>query len=387
MKILQVFDVFSPYESGTGVLLYQLSKALAERGHKVTIICGDWKIDRSYNNSLKGVEVLPFRIRYKPLGFPIMPSMVGWVRDNLKQFDIIHQHSYRNFANIVIQHYANKYHIPYILDMHGSFPRIGKQSLKMIFDICIGNSVVKDSCKVVAETNVNIKDYLNGNIPLGKIVLLPPPPCDVELFNKLPEAGLFRKKYGLDKKQLVIFLGRIHWVKGLDFLVETFSELARDRDDVMLVIVGNDDGYKTTLDTMIDKYNLSDKVLFTGYLGGNDKLSALRDADVFVQPSRFESGVGAPIEAVLCGTPIIVTKHTGSGEDVASMNVGYLFEFGNKDDLKTKIQFVLNNSSETKAKTLQAQGYIRSHLSMTQKVKEYESLYEVCLEYSRRTRP
>jgi glycosyltransferase involved in cell wall biosynthesis len=379
MNILQVFDVFSPYESGTGVLLYQLSKALAERGHKVTIICGDWKIDQSYIDSLKGVEVLPFHIQCKPFGFPIMPSMVSWVRDNLNKFDIIHQHSYRNFANIIIRHYAVKYHIPYILDTHGSFPRIGKEQLKWIFDTSIGNSVVRDSCKVVAETNVNIKDYLKGSIPQEKIVLLPPPPCNVEDFDKLPEKGLFRRKYHLEDRRIVIFLGRIHWIKGLRFLVDTFSELTKDRNDVVLVIVGNDDGYKLVLEGMIDRLRLIGKVLFTGYLGGNDKLSALMDADVFVQTSRFESGVGAPIEAVLCGTPIIVTRDTGSGEDVARMDAGYLTDFGDISGFKKQIEFILTHPFETKGKTIKAQTYIRTNLSMKAKVKEYESLYEVCI--------
>ncbi len=46
----------------------------------------------------------------------------------------------------------------------------------------------------------------------------------------------------INSKHIVMFLGRIHWIKGLDLLVESFHEMTKSRDDAILVIVGNDDG-------------------------------------------------------------------------------------------------------------------------------------------------
>jgi len=177
-----------------------------------------------------------------------------------------------------------------------------------------------------------------------------------------------------------MFLGRIHWIKGPDFLVESFDELAKWRNDVTLVIVGNDDGYKSTLEKLIDKLNLSDKVLFTGFLGGAEKISALVDADVIVQTSRYEQGAWAPFEAVLCGTPIIVTKHTGAGEDVKRLDAGYLVEFSNKKELAELILRILKDPVEAIAKAGQAAEYIRENMSITKRIEDYEKLYIECME-------
>src|SRR4030042_4478797 len=125
-------------------------------------------------------------------------------------------------------------------------------------------------------------------------------------------------------------LGRIYHIKGLDFLVETFHELAQARQDVVLAICGNDDGYQSRLQKLVTKLGLSNRVIFTGFLAGQDKLAALVDADVVVQPSRYEYAAWAPIEAVLCGTPIIVSRDSGAGEDVSRIDAGYLVDYGNK---------------------------------------------------------
>lgn len=384
MRVLQVFDVFSPHTNGTVKLLYQLAKFLGQRGHEVAIYCSDFKTDREYINSLGGVKVHPFRSWLSLAGFRIMPGMVRQAREELKSFDIIHQHSYRNFANIVIHHYARKYDVPYVIDSHGSMPRVDKKRLKWLFDVIVGNRIIKDSSRVVAETEIGIAEYKEAGVERSKVVLLPPPPCDVDEFARLPPLGLFRKKFNTKEKHIIMFLGRIHWVKGLDFLVESFHELAQHRNDVILVIVGPDDGYKSTLEGLIDKLNLSDRVIFTGFLGGGEKLAALVDASVVIQTSRYEQGAGAPIEAVLCNTPIIVTKNTGSGEDVSRMDAGYLVEFGNKGELREKIEYILNNPTEAKNKAQKAKTYIESNLSMAKKVEEYENLYASCIEESRR---
>lgn len=380
MNILQVCDIFSPKTNGTRVLVHQLLKALQERGHNVTLCCNDLNLDQSYIDSFQGVTILPFHVKSDLMGFPMMPSMIKWTRENLNKFDVIHQHSYRNFANIVIHRYSTEYHVPYVLDCHGSFSRLGKAGLKVIFDTFVGNAVVRDSKRIVAETVANVNEYEKAGIPSGKIVLLPPPPCDVEEFDHLPDKGIFRQKFNLDGKRVIMSLGRINWIKGLDFLVETFSEMLKERSDITLVIVGNDDGYKRTLEGLIDKLGVKDKVLFAGYLGGQDKLEALRDADVVVQPSRYESGVGAPVEAILCGTPIIVSQNTGSSEDVKRMDGGYLFEFGDITDLRNQIDFVFTHPQESWGKILNGQAYVHKHLSMKRKVLEYEELYRACIE-------
>jgi glycosyltransferase involved in cell wall biosynthesis len=314
-----------------------------------------------------------------------MPGMVGEVKKRLKEFEIIHLHCFRSFQNIVIHHYTTKYGVPYILDAHGSLPRkpVGEQGFKWLlrwfFDIAFGYRILEDACKVVAETEVGVSESKAMGVSDDGITLIKPP-LAVEEFAQLPSPGLFRRKYGLESKEIVLSLGRIHWIKGLDFLVKGFSEVAGARSDVVLAIVGNDDGYKRTLDKLIGELELSDRVFFTGFLSGVDKLSALVDADVMVQTSRYEQGAWAPFEAVLCGTPIIVNGDTGAGENVKQADAGYLVEYGNTNNLRDNIQYVLDNSVEARKKTQKAEEYIKSNLSLEREIEKYEKLYQESIE-------
>ena len=155
------------------------------------------------------------------------------------------------------------------------------------------------------------------------------------------------------------------------------------REDVILAIVGSDDGYQAKLEKRINKLFLSDKVMFTGFLNGQDKLAALVDADVVVQPSRYEQAAWAPIEAVLCGTPVIVSEGSGSGEDVSRMEAGYLVEYDNKSQMVETIQTILNNPQEAETMVNKAQAHIRKSLVLSEKVKDYENLYIECIEQSK----
>jgi glycosyltransferase involved in cell wall biosynthesis len=381
MKILHLFDLFTPYGGGTVDLLYKLSKAQAQRGHEVAIYAGDYKIDRNYVASLPDVKVSLFRCPSSSGGFYFMPGIIPALRDNLKNFDIIHIHTARNFQNIVAHHYAKKYDVPYVLDTHGSLPRAvqGKKEikplLKYFFDVAFGYRILRDAHKVVAETQVGISEYRYFGVEPERIVLIPPP-FDTAAFSVLPPPGRFREQYQFGDKKVIMFLGRIHWIKGIDFLVESFAELARSRNDVVLVIVGNDDGYKATLEDLISRLGIVNKVLFTGFLGGINKLEALVDADVVIQTSRYEQGAWAPFEAVLCGTPIIVSSNSGAGEDVHRIDAGYLVEFGNINDLKEKMKHVIDNREEAITKTRLAKKYIEENMSIEKGIEKYENLYQ-----------
>ena len=379
MRILQVFDMFSlPHGGGTVAVIYQLSRALTQRGHEITIYTSDFELDQDYINSLQGIRVHPFHCWLNLLGLYIIPDMVKEAKRKIMDFDIIHLHCHRSFQNIMIHHYAKKYGVPYVLDAHGSTPRAGKRRLKWLFDVTFGYRTLRDASRVIAETEVGVNEYKELGVNQNKIVLITPPFATDE-FSHLPPPDTFRRKYNIKEKHIILFLGRIHWIKGIDFLVESFYELIQDKNDVILVIVGPDDGYKSTLEKLIDKLNLIDKVLFTGFLSGDDKLSALVDADMVVQTSRYEQGTGVPFEAVLCNTPIIVSKNTGSSENVSRIDAGYLVEFGNKKELKNTMQKILDDPTEAMIKTQKAKEYIITNLSMEKNVEKYEKVYIDCI--------
>lgn len=378
MKILQMFPFFSSsYYGGVFAVGYALSKALTVRGHDVVVYTTDFKFSHQLADSTE-IKVCPFPIQLKLAGFLITPAIRGEMRRNLKEFNIIHSHNFRGFQEILLYYYAQRYNIPYLIDAHGSIPRTGKKFLKWLFDIFFGYRILRNAARVIAETEVGAKEYEEIGISRDKVVLLHPPSPIVE-FSQLPPIGCFRSKYNIKGKHIIMFLGRVHWIKGIDFLIESFCELTQLRNDVILAVVGFDDGHKSALEDLVNRLNLSSRVLFTGFLEGEEKLAALVDADIVVQTSRYEQAAGAPFEAVLCGTPIVVSKHTGAGEDVKRLDAGYLVEFGNKKELAEIINRILEEPSEARDKAKRAAKYIRENLSMSKRVEDYEKLYIECI--------
>jgi len=381
MRILHTFSFLSPNANGTITLIRHLSLALTQKGHEVGIFTSDFELTKKYVDSLLPVKIYeyPSWLNLQGLYLYMSPGIVSEAKRIIGDFDIVHLHCFRSLQNMVVCHYAKKYGIPYVLDTHGSLPRLHggrgcKWLLRCLFDMFFGYRILRDASKVIAETEVGVDEYKEFGVDQDKIVLISPP-FSTEEFSQLPPPGIFRQKYGIEEKPIIMFLGRIHWIKGLDFLVKSFHELTKVRDDAILVIVGPDDGYKPALDKLIKKLGLADRVLFTGFLGGQEKLSALVDADVVIQTSVYEQGAGVPFEAVLCNTPIIVSSNSGAGENVKGIDAGYLVEYGNNLELRNMIQYVLANPAEAHAKTQKAKNYIETNLSMTSGVEKYTKVY------------
>ena len=130
----------------------------------------------------------------------------------------------------------------------------------------------------------------------------------------------------------------------------------------------------------------ADKVKFTGFIGGDQKNSALVDADIVAQMSRQEQGAWAPFEAVLCGTPIIVTDHTGAGEDVRRVDAGETVEFDNVKELSDKLNGILENYDQAKTRTMKARHFINTKMSMNARAQEYIDLYKRAIQQKEKTK-
>ena len=320
MNILEVNHAFLQKHSagGSTEIMYCLSKELAERGHDVTLYTSDYKSDKARIESLQqfNVEVFNFKVWLNLAGLYLTPNMLK-IAVKVKHFDVIHMHNYRTFQNIVVAHYAKKYNIPYVLQAEGSvITFFQKGVLKKVFDMVWGHRMLKGATKVVASSRMEASEYKSVGISEDKIVIVPFG-IDLTEFEVLPESGLFKRKYGItDNQKIILYLGRIHKIKGLDLLLEAFIDVSRNLNDVKLIIVGPDDGYLYTMKRLIADLGISSNVLFTGPLYGQEKLKAYVDADVYVLPSFHEDFGLTVLEAIACGTPVIVTDRCGTADVV-----------------------------------------------------------------------
>jgi glycosyltransferase involved in cell wall biosynthesis len=385
MKILQVVPAYYPAEAygGSVRLAHDLSVELVRKGHQVTVYTSD-TLDKASRHKEKCVEINGVRVHYfrnisNYLAWHRLifnPGIIARINKEGHSFDVFQLHGMRNFGNIVAYEYAIKHNVPYFLLTAGSvLPIGGKLKLKAVFDRLYGRRILRDAARVIVCNTNEIEEHKKMGADAQNIINIPPS-YDIRPFAELPAYGLFREKFGLQGKKVVIFMGRINAIKGIEFLIKSFAKLAPTNQNAVLVIVGPDDGYKVVLESLTKELGLIDRISFTGFLGGADKRSALLDADLLVQTSLFERGPGSPFEAVLCNTPIIVTRNTGAGELVAQVDAGYLVDYGDENQLTGLMQHILEDPGEARAKALKARQYIIDNLSWEKLIVQYEELYQ-----------
>jgi glycosyltransferase involved in cell wall biosynthesis len=341
MKILQVSNFLAPVHGGSAEVPCQLSKALAVREHDVIIYTSRLNLNKN-PNQITGPRIVAFSTWLNLASFDITPGLIKKAREEIRNVDVIHLHNYRTFQNIVVQHYAKKYGIPYIVQAHGSLTTyFQKGLLKKIFDLIWGRDLLRNAIKVFAVTAAEARQYGSLGVTIDKIEVVPHG-VDLTEYDDRIEKGEFKNKYHLsDDQKIVLYLGRIHKMKGLDLLSEAYADLYGMRNDVKLVIAGPDDGYLSSLKKLVSELEIADGVIFAGPLYGRDKIQAYTDADVYVLPSSYEIFGITILEAWACRKPVIVTDRCGLA-DVVQGRAGLVVSY-DKNKLRNALVEMLDS--------------------------------------------
>lgn len=381
MKILQVIPYFTPSRGGDVNVCYNLSKQLVKHGHEVTVITTDFEFDEGYAQTLEkiGAKVIPFHCIANIKLFLISPGMKKWLKINVRDFDMIHLHSYHTFQNLIAHHYAKKYGIPYVVQAHGSVATyFQKGTLKRIFDRLCGYRILKDASKLIALAPAEVEQYKSMGVNKDKIEIVPNG-IDLSEFENLPPRGEFRRKHGLNSEQkIILYLGRIHKTKGIDLLVRAFDKLSQEVTQVRLVIAGPDEGYLSSLKKLVMELKISDKVLFTGPLYGKNKLEAYIDADIHALPCAWESFGLTLLEACACGTPVICSKQCGIA-DIIDGQAGLVVPY-DKDQLSDAILRMLNNDEMSQEFGKKGRSLVHKQFTWEKIVEQIETMYQRILQ-------
>ena len=323
MKILHVAHFFYPCLSAGGVVnaSYQIASKQA-KDNEVKVISSDSCKERlkfpngRYDVDLDGIKVDYFKNlsnRFKlatmldtPLSAPFR------IRKDIRNYEIVHIHEHRQTLAIIASHFARKNNIPYIVQAHGSvLPFFQKEGLKNIFDKVFGFRILHNASCVFALTEVEKEQYLKMGVDEERIEIVPLG-INLEEYDNLPEKGKFRSRFNIgDEVKLILFVGRLHEIKGLDLLLDAFNDLINDNADksIKLAVVGPDDGYLSKLKEKVQEYSLDDDIIITGPLYNEEKQEALVDCDLFVMPSRYESFTTSGLEAMACSKPLVLTRN------------------------------------------------------------------------------
>lgn len=164
---------------------------------------------------------------------------------------------------------------------------------------------------------------------------------DSHRFKKLIKSSNLPSK--IENKKYFLYVGEIERTKNVPIIIEAFNDLPKKiQNEYDLVIAGKKgNDYKKVLD-MIEKYKLGNKIHLLNYVDEEQLVNLYNNCKCFIFPSLFE-GFGLPIlEAMSCGT-CVLSSNSSSLPEVGGKSVIY-FDPYNKNDLKDKIEKIINNS-------------------------------------------
>jgi D-inositol-3-phosphate glycosyltransferase len=219
----------------------------------------------------------------------------------------------------------------------------------------IERELMRAADAVVAATPVDLRHMveLYGADPARITVI--PPGVDLELFRPIPQAEALAHLGDGPEHRMVLFVGRMDPVKGLDTLVHAMSLLLERHPDwrngACLCIVGGDkpddpasmDATVRRIDEMRAALDMTDFVTFLGPQSQQDLLYYYSGAQVVVVPSRYESFGMVALEAMACGAPVIASDVGGLSTLVRDGRTGYLVPDGDVAALADRIERLFDN--------------------------------------------
>jgi len=126
--------------------------------------------------------------------------------------------------------------------------------------------------------------------------------------NGIDIPNIRKKEAPSPNKRRLLYLGRIHPIKGIDILLRAWAAIEKDFPDWELSVVGPDNnGYLCRLQNLAKDLNI-EKVTFPGPAYGEEKCRVYQSADLFVLPTHSENFGMTVAEALAYGIPAIVSK-------------------------------------------------------------------------------
>ena len=394
--------------------VHGLNKALVKKGIDVTVYTTnvglDGKAPVNQEVNVDGVKVIYFTFTklfefMGTTGWQFSLPLTRALKKNLKTFDLVQLHAIWNYPTTVTAHYCRQYNKPYIISPRGVlYPyTAGKKSWKKWpYYHFIAKGDLKGA-QVIHYTTEDEAKKCHSSLGLENRAVIIPNGIDMSEFNDLPAKESLKERYPILKnKKVILFLSRINWKKGMDILVKAYSMIAKERDDVHLLIVGNDEeGYGEKVKGWIRAYGLGikdygvkeqagvrsqeskngspeERVTFTGMLTGKEKIEAFAGSDIFVLPSYSENFGMAVIEAMACGVPMVISNKVGIYREVEKNKAGIVVDT-DAESLYRGMKLLLENPELRKEIVANGTEMVEEHYDINKVAERMIEAYKVIL--------
>lgn len=361
---------------------YLLCRGLAKLGHDVTLFIADkppkWQTltTRETGNRIEEYDGFTvYRLRAGPeVGIvPLIPSLFS-VLVKMK-FDIIHAHDFYAASSFYGAMASRAKGTSFILTQHNDqLPSKVVNAFLYLFDgYTLGRYVFSCARKIIA-LNSAIKAHLVAmGVDVSKIEIVPNA-VDTRLFSP-DRKSMLETKWGISRP-VVLFVGRLVEDKGVEYLLQAFSEVAEEIPDAKLVIVGEGPQEKD-LKKLQRSLGLT-QVYFLGSVETKFLPNIYAGCDVFALPSIHEPFGNVVIEAMAAGKPVVGSYVGGMRDTVVHEVTGYHVQPGSSKELSRYLIRLLGDASLRRSLGENARKMVLDSYDLKPLLRKIESIYQEC---------
>ncbi|HKY43152.1 MAG TPA: glycosyltransferase [Pyrinomonadaceae bacterium] len=341
MRVLHVIPSVAERSGGPATAIVPMCRALQQHGVEVLLVTTDAGSPPLTSN-YKGV---PAKFFPSQLGesFKYSRPLATWLNSHIHEFGVTHIHAVFNHSSIAAAHVCRKAAVPYVVRPLGTlepWSMTQKSVRKRVFWQIAGKAMLRRAAAVHYTTDAEKSSTENLlGLNHGKVIGL-----GVEV-NSCAKEQLARHFPDLVQQPYALVMSRLHPKKGLDVLIGAFLTLGQQEKfgHWRLVIAG--DGPSDYVLKLKQMASPSHRIMFTGWLGGEQKDVVLSNASLLVLPSRQENFGMCVMEALARSVPVLVSPHVNLAEEIVLANAGWIATV-DRDALTTRLAEALSDEEE-----------------------------------------
>ena len=385
MKVLMLSWEYPPrVVGGIARVVKELSEKLQLEGQDVTVVTykeGDTPYFEVEETGVKVYRVDNYMIRpnnfidwIMQLNFNLITEVNKLIQSG-ETFDVIHAHDW--LTAYAAKTLKESYNIPLVSTIHateaGRNGGIQTEMQRYINDT--EWMLTYESSEVIVNSSFMKNDIQRiFGLPFEKIKVIPNG-IDLKKFDGIKKDYEFRRRFAADNEKIILSLGRLVFEKGIQHLIYAMPKILSNYNDAKLVIVGKG-GMIDELKQITVNLGIQDKVYFTGYMAGNDVQKMYKVSDVAVFPSTYEPFGIVALEAMLGGTPTVVSDIGGLNEIVKHGETGLKSYAGNANSIADSVTQLLYDYDLSEKITKNAKLEVVQNFNWTKIAEDTRKLYE-----------
>lgn len=332
MRVAHIVPYIGDLASGPAYSVPALCSALQKKGCDITLFTLKPLPNRPFIFRIQGYKWH----RFWPIErFGLSIKMYNDLLKHSDKIDIIHNHSFWMAPNIYAGIISKRKNIPLISSPRGTLSDVALKRSKWKKKIAryLGQNLAFNQTSMFHTTAKHETYDVKKYFPKKPVIEIP---------NGIDIPEIFHCKKNINSKKM-LFLGRLHPIKGIENLIDAWSLLENSYLDWSIDIVGTGTiDYENKLKLRIRKLKLKNIKILPPVYGKNKNL-AYQNANIYILPSYSENFGMTVAEALSNNTPVITTNQT-PWKDLNKMNSGWCIEVG-VDPLKNLLNKVLNKSN------------------------------------------